>query len=50
MKMHRPFGLRVDELLHQGIRAVTHIFRSTLRRNPPVSQNDHLVGNPERFV
>ena len=48
--MHRSFGLRIDELLHQGVRAVAHVFWRTLRRNPPVSQNDHLIGNPERFV
>ena len=42
--MHRPFGLRVDELRDQRIGGRAHLLGRALGGDLAVGQDDHLVG------
>jgi hypothetical protein len=49
MEIHRAFGQRVDELVHQRVGAVAHFVGRALRGDAAVGQDDHVVGDAEGF-
>ena len=49
MKLHWPFTLGMNKLMHQRVGGVHDLVRRALCGNPAVGQNDDLVSNSKGF-